>query len=324
MNYYLGVDGGGTKTKFIISDEQGMILAISTQPTCHYLQCGFDGITNVMRTGLNECLKKSEIDEQDIASAFIACAGYGDIEKDNKRIQKAVQKAYPTIPHIIGNDTENALAGSLAGGYGINVIAGTGSIGLGKNEHQEMLRCGGWHHSFGGDEGSAYWIACKLILHFTRQSDGREERTELYDYIRKEYQLKEDSDILDLCVVQWDFDRTKIAAMSRSVYELAKRQDPIAIAIFQEAAKELADIIRTIYRKLNFTSSTIPVSYSGGVFQSKHFILDPLRQELSSLPSLQLCEPILSPDSGSIILAMQQDHLTITPAILHNLLITNQ
>lgn len=319
MNYYLGVDGGGTKTKFMISDEQGRILAQSTQTNSHYLQCGFDGITQVMAKGLKECLKKCGLHEQDISSAFIACAGYGDIEKDCAPIEEAVHKAYKSFPYRIGNDTDNAIAGSLGGKCGIHIIAGTGSIGLGINEKHNTLRCGGWHHSFGGDEGSAYWIACQLILHFTRQSDGREDKTLLYEYMKKEYQLKEDSDILDLCVVQWGFDRTRIAGMAKSVYELAKRNDPIALQIFKEAAKELSDIILAIYHKLPFSDPIINVSYSGGVFQSGPFILDSLREELSRYPKLKLTAPLLSPEAGCILLAMRENHQAITRDILQNL-----
>lgn len=319
MKYYLGVDGGGTKTKFIICDEHGMLKAQSIQPTCHYLQCGFDGVSRVMKAGLHECLEISALHTKDIISAFIACAGYRDIEKDSPFIEEAVRKAYPTIPHVIGNDMENALAGSLAGACGINVIAGTGSIGLGINEKHEMMKSGGWHHIFGGDEGSAYWIACQLIQHFTKQSDGREPKTILYDTVKEEYQFQDDSDILDTCVVKWGFDRTRIAAMSKSVYTLAKQGDLIAIEIFEKAAKELADIYLAIYRHLPFTSECVPVSYSGGVFKSGDFVLNPLKEYLSCEPKLKLVHPVLSPDAGSIILAMQHYGVDISEEIIQNL-----
>lgn len=319
MNYYLGVDGGGTKTKFIICDANGVLQAQSIQPTCHYLQCGLKGVTSVMRDGLLECLNSCSVKAEQIAFAFIACAGYRDIEKDSPAIEEAVRNAYPNIPHMLGNDMENALAGSLAGAPGINVIAGTGSIGLGKNERKDMVRSGGWHHIFGGDEGSAYWIACRLIQHFTKQSDGREARTALYRTVKKEYQLQEDSDILTTCVVKWNFDRTRIAAMSQTVYTLACQKDSAAIEIFKEAAKELADIYLAIYRQLSFTSESIPVSYSGGVFKSGSYILEPLKDYLSVQPKLKLTAPILSPDAGSIILAMQCNGCLINEKIIENL-----
>lgn len=319
MKLYLGVDGGGTKTKFILCEEHGKLLAQSIQPTCHYLQCGLAGVTKVMKDGVAECLHHADCQQEQISAAFIACAGYGDIAKDDPLIEEAVKQASFSFPYRIGNDMENALAGSLGGCAGINIIAGTGSIALGKNEQGEQLRCGGWHHSFGGDEGSAFWIACQLIRHFTRQSDGREAKTALYDMLKETYEFKEDSDILDQCVVEWNFDRTKIAAMSRLITPLAQQHDPIAIQILKDAAQELADIILAIARKLPFETTRIPVSYSGGVFQSGEYLLNPLKQALAQDPHLHLQAPLLTPDAGCIILAMQQDHCSITQEILTNL-----
>ena len=128
-------------------------------------------------------------------------------------------------------------------------------------------------------------------MHFTKQSDGREPKTALYEAVKTQYHLQEDSDILTTCVVNWNFDRTRVAAMSQTVFTLAKQNDPVAMKIFQEAAKELADI----------------------------YILEPLKEYLSIEPTLTLTEPILSPDAGSIILAMQYDNRLIDEKIIQNL-----
>ena len=88
---------------------------------------------------------------------------------------------------------------------------------------------------------------------------------------------------------------------------------------FQEAAKELADIYLAIYRQLPFTSKNIPFSYSGGVFKSGSYLLEPLKEYLSIEPTLTLTAPILSPDAGSIILAMQHDNRLIDEKIIQNL-----
>lgn len=317
MSAYLGVDGGGTKTKFLLTNESGKTIAVSYQSTCHYLQCGFDGISAVMRDGLQDCLEISGLKETDIKAAFVACAGYGDIQKDCYPIEEAVRKVFQTFPFQVGNDTENALAGSLGGAVGINIIAGTGSIGSGKDESGRLCRSGGWHHAFGGDEGSAYWIACAMILEFTRQSDGRDRKTALYHYLSEKYNFKDDSDILSKCVVEWEFDRTKIASMAKDIFELAKMKDPYAIQIYKNAAKELADIIISIDQQLNFKNK-IPVSYTGGVFLGGAFILEPLREYLPDHMVLQA--PIAQPDQGGVILAMQLDHKTITQEILDNLI----
>lgn len=317
MKYFLGIDGGGTKTKFSLSDEFGNIVATSIEPTCHYLQCGLDGVTKVFDNGLNTCLLAANIAKEDITYVFAACAGYGDIEDDNPKITKAVKRALEPIPFTIGNDTENALAGSLAGQAGINIIAGTGSIAMGINDQGESYRCGGWHHAFGGDEGSAFWFATNLLRLFTRQSDGRDKKTQLYYYLKDTLGWENDSDMLKQCIVEWDFDRTKIASLAIHVYELAKQQDPYAIQLYEIAANELGDIIEATFHKLNMTDNTL-VSYSGGIFQSGNFILSPLEKRLEPL-HIQLIPPILSPDQGGILLAMKYANHPINKDIIEAL-----
>ena len=67
MKYYLGVDGGGTKTKFIVcrrSDSESAtngpafddveLVGEYTSTCCHYLQIGFDGVEELIREGVHE------------------------------------------------------------------------------------------------------------------------------------------------------------------------------------------------------------------------------------------------------------------------------
>jgi N-acetylglucosamine kinase-like BadF-type ATPase len=317
MKYFLGIDGGGTKTKFILCDEKGILHASSIQPTCHYLQCGLDGVSVVFRNGLQECLAIAKVSKEDIRYTFAACAGYGDIEEDNSKIEKAVAIALAPIPCTVGNDTENALAGSLAGQPGINLIAGTGSIGMGIDDRGVSFRSGGWHHAFGGDEGSAFWLASNLLRLFTRQSDNRDKKTILYSYMKEKMNWINDDDMLKECVVKWNFDRTKIASLAKHVYVLAELNDPHAIHLYQRAAEELGDIAKAIYHTLNMKNKTL-LSYSGGVFNSKDYIVEPLKEYLKDI-SIDIIDPILTPDKGGVLLAMKLAGHSINDEIIENL-----
>ena len=315
MKTYLSIDGGGTKTKYLLTDENGIQLAETTTATTHYLQCGLSGLTDNLQAGLMTICRQANI--EDVTAIFFAAAGYGDIPEDEEKIREAAGKAFENIPFGIGNDCENALIGSLAGDPGINIVAGTGSIGLGYDDNGQMFRSGGWHHIFGGDEGSAYWLACQLIKEFTKQSDGRHPRTYLYQYLKDKYHFKHDSDILVMTIEEWNFDREKVAALALDVYECALAGDECCLNIYKEAAKELTEIILAIKDCLSF-NLPIKLSYSGGVFKAGKLILDPLRYELKA-DEFELIEPLLTPHAGGIILALRLDKREITPEILANL-----
>lgn len=317
MKLFLGIDSGGTKTKFLLVDEYGQKISESIQSASHYLQVGYDGLKRVMTAGLDDCINQCNYSKEDIYYTFASVAGYGDIEDDTILIENTMKEVFNPNRITIGNDVENAYAGALVDQSGIVLIAGTGSIGLGIDESNQSLRCGGWHHIYGGDEGSGYWIGCKLIQEFTMQSDGRSEKTLLYSYMKDKYRFVNDSDILKLTVIDWDFDRTKIARLSQDVYNLASQNDSAAIKIFNEAAVELSRIIIAIKNNLSFNND-VKASYQGGVFKSKLFITDPLKNLLQN-HSIHLIPPFAGPDIGSVILAFKYSNTPITQSILDHL-----
>ena len=305
MNTYLGIDGGGTKTKFTLADATGRIVAEDTRPTCNYLQVGLDGMARVLESGLDAVCGKAGVSRAEIRAAFAGVPCYGDSASNMPMLREAVARAMGGIAHRVGNDCENSLAGTLAGQCGISLICGTGSIAFGRNAAGEVMRCGGWHQALGSDEGSGYWIGLKLLHLFTRQSDGRDPRTPLYGAVREALALEEDGDVIQRVVEDWNMDRTRVAALSRLIGDLLAAGDANAGAILRSAALELADMARTLYRRLAF-QGVAPVSYSGGVFNIGAPILEPLAAELSA-HGMRLCPPKFPPDLGALILAMQMD-----------------
>lgn len=316
--YYLGIDGGGTKTKFILCDEKGKIITSVEESTCHYLQVGFDGLTNVLKQGIENICNKTNINKEKIVSAYAGMPGYGDIKDDMESIKNAVKQALGSISFSIGNDGENALAGALACKDGINIVAGTGSIGFGYNSKTNTtIKCGGWHHGLGSDEGSAFWIAQRLLCEFTRQSDGRDEKTKLYEEVKERLNLNDDGEIISLVVTKWKIDRTKVASLARTVDKLFDENDPYAIKIINSAAKELSEIVIALYNNLGFTNQVV-VSYTGGVFNMGNKIINALGNNLPK-DKMILKEPILGPDKGSLLLALKNGNVEITDEIVTNL-----
>ena len=310
MTYYLGIDGGGTKTKFTLTDEKLNIIAEHTGPACHYLQIGFDGLTRLLAEGLAKVCKYAACSPSDITYAFVGTAGYGDVAADDIKIRAAVDAGLGNVPHVCGNDCENALAGALGGKPGINIIAGTGSLGCGVNEQGETLRCGGWHHAIGGDEGSGYWIGLQLMRAFERQSDGRDPRTELHEALRSQLALATDDELVTRVVEEWKLDRTKIASLAPLASRLAAAGDPVCIGILHDAAEELADIAIAIYEQLGFADNgePLPCSGTGGIFKIGAAVTDTFAERIAE-HNMKYTRPKFEPDLGAVLLARSNNEM---------------
>ena len=211
MKYYIGIDGGGSKTVFAISDESGKILGTALAGSAFYKQIGEEGVIDLLRNGVAEVCRFAEGDATDIASVCFGMPAWGESPVNDKIIEEKILSTFPEWNIHIVNDCEVGWAGSLELYPGINIVAGTGSIAFGKNEEGVTARCGGWSEWF-GDEGSGYWLGVKCVQLFSRQSDGRDERGPLYEIVRKELNLSVDEEIIDLFEQEYLHKRDKIAS----------------------------------------------------------------------------------------------------------------
>ena len=312
--YYIGIDGGGTKTKFLVG--RGLeVIGEYTTGGCHYMQIGFDGVESLMREGVRSVCEKAGIKTEEVAFVYAGFAGYGDVVSDQPMIDEAIRKAFGDIPYAAGNDSENALEGALAGRPGINIIAGTGSIGSGRNAAGEFMRCGGWHFGLGGDEGSAYWLAWNLLKAYSRQSDGRSEKTLLYEAVNRALDLHSDDEMVTRVVNEWHLDRTRIAGLSPVVSQLYKDGDPYAKALLSDCAQELADLAIVLHDRLGFADESnrsadsdnlVPVSGTGGVFRIGPAVTEPFARILRE-HGMKYVEPATTPDMGALMLAIKHD-----------------
>lgn len=315
--YYIGVDGGGTKTTFTIVNVMGEKITQYTTKTTHYEQVGFDVLENILNEGLNKIIEKSNIDRKDIGSVFLGIPGYGEVKNVAEKIDCIVERVFNKINFKIGNDVEAAFEGSLAGKPGINIVSGTGAIAIGKDAQGNMIRCGGWG-DYIGDEGSAHWIGKKTIEVFSKESDNRLKRGLIYENMKAHLKIDDDFEIIDYVLNKMNKDRTQIAQLSKICFESAKLGDENALDIFNGAGYELSLLVKMIINKLSFEEE-VTISYSGGVFKSGELIITPLKKYLSNY-NVKFIKPILEPDMGACLLAYKMKNEHISSEILNNMI----
>ncbi|MBM6860438.1 acyl-CoA reductase [Clostridium saudiense] len=297
--YFLGVDGGGTKTTFTLINEIGEIVYSTTKGTCHFNQIGFEKLEILLREGLNEIVYQANIKEEEIKHSFLGLAGYGKVEEAKPKIENAVKKAFDKLAYTVDSDIRVAIAGALRGRDGINIIAGTGSIGLSING-DKVNRCGGWGASI-GDEGSAFWIGKKAIQAFSKECDGRLRKGALYDMFIKELKLEDENKIITFLNDEIKNDRGEIAKLAYLCSLAALKGDENAINIFKEAGEELAEIAKVLLRNFSKDEEVL-LSYTGGVFKSGELVLQPIRDALIQY-NVKLIAPALPPHLGACLLA---------------------
>lgn len=300
MKYYIGIDGGGSKTVFAISDESGKILGTALAGSAFYKQIGEDGVIDLLRKGVAEVCRFAEGNATSIASVCFGMPAWGESPAHDKVIEEKILSTFPEWNIHIVNDCEVGWAGSLELSPGINIVAGTGSIAFGKNEQGDTARCGGWSEWF-SDEGSGYWLGMKCVQLFSRQSDGRDERGPLYKIVKTELNLSEDEEMIDLFEKEYLHQRDKVASLQKLLLRAANEGDAYAIEAYAQAARELYDIVCGVRKKI-FPERSCLVSCSGGIFKVGDLIRSPFRKLLEA-DDMELTEPKAEPYEGAVLLA---------------------
>lgn len=293
--YFLGIDGGGTKTAFLLINENGKMIESKITPMVSYKHIGMDRSIAFLNESITEVLRERE------AYICLALPNWGESKTSDSVFLSCVHEV-TFLPMKIVNDSVVGWAGSLGLSPGINIVAGTGSIAYGRNSKGEEARAGGWDERF-SDEGSCYWLGMKALELFTKESDGRAKKGPLLDIFRHKFNLNYDLDIIDIFNKCYRDDRAKIAALQKCLLEAAISRDREAITMYEKAAEELLVIIQSVYRKLRFNNGAT-VSYSGGLFHAGDLVLDPLREQLKD-ENVRLCEPKYSPVEGAALIAAE-------------------
>lgn len=302
MKTFLGVDGGGSKTAFVLISEAGDVLAETKGPSCYYFEEGISLVEEVMGQGIDAICLQAGISPTDITQAFFGIPGYGEVSADLPILNSIPRRLLGTPRYSCDNDMICGWSGSLAADDGINIISGTGSMTYGERQGRTH-RAGGWGELF-GDEGSAYWIAVRGLNAFSRMSDGRLPRGPLHKAIRSRMDISNDLDLVGVVLNEWHGRRTAIADLSKTVVEAAELGDPVAGGILLDACTELTRIIDATASKLGFTAEEmVPVSYSGGMFTAPN-VLETFGATLAARPlHYELRAPLLGPGLGAALYA---------------------
>lgn len=302
MKYYIGIDGGGSKTVFAIAGEDGNVLGTVKAGSAFYKQIGENGVIELLRIGVKDVCSFAEGESTEIAAVCFGMPAWGESPVNDKVIEEKILSTFPEWNIHIVNDCEVGWAGSLLAEPGINIVAGTGSIAFGKNQDGETARCGGWSEWF-GDEGSGYWLGVKCVQLFSRQSDGRDEKGPLYRCVKEALDLSVDEEIIDLFEAEYLHKRDKIASLQKLLLQAANEGDIYAIGAYEQAAKELYDIVCGVKKKI-FAGRDCMVSCSGGIFKVGDLIRKPFTKLLAA-DGMELTESKAEPYVGAVLLAKQ-------------------
>lgn len=179
--YYIGIDGGGTKTEFVLTTETGIVCNRILKKGCNPNDLGIDESCKVIQGGIECLLKESSISPSEV-SIYAGVSGAG-VGENAKRMTETLRKTYPNV--TVKSDLTNAVETCLKGEKGIVAICGTGnSCAIYDGERYKVV--GGYGHLF-EEGGSGYAIGRDGVIAVLKAEDGLASDTLLREYVYQNY-----------------------------------------------------------------------------------------------------------------------------------------
>lgn len=278
MPIILGIDGGGTSTVAVLSDETGQVLA--------KVVGGSSNPTAISRLQFESELAKiiSKLKEQNenafekVECCFAGLSGVKELSFE-KIAKSVIQQFYDdTVSIIIENDACIALFSGTLGMPGIVQIAGTGAITYCLDSHNNSYRAGGWGYLF-DDEGSGYDLGREALKAVVKSYDHRGTETVLTEKVLNHFQIDSVTKIVD-CIYNDEHPRAIIAPLSRYVIEAAEEGDYVAQVILSRAAQQYILAIEACASQARWdVRKELPTVLAGGVFTNFNLFYDVLMKQ---------------------------------------------
>lgn len=160
---FLGIDGGGSKTSFLLEDDEGRELARFQTGPSNWLSSGSINA----RESLTQGIRRLPLIPDVVCGGF---AGAGRPE-GVEFYRRCLSTLLPDARLLIETDAFVTYMGAIGPKPGVLLIAGTGSIALALDGSGKMIRAGGWGPTF-SDEGGGFWIGQEAIRAALRANDG--------------------------------------------------------------------------------------------------------------------------------------------------------
>ena len=212
----------------------------------------------------------------------------------------------------LADDAVTSFLGALGDRDGVVVAAGTGVTVLARRAGAAPVRVSGWGPTL-GDEGGGYWIGQQGLQSAYRHIDGRDGSARLAELARESFG---DLQRLPGALAQSPRRVAQVASFSREVARAATGGDPAAQRIWRAAAQHLADAVVAAVRAAGLgrpdgEDDSIPVSYSGALFDAGPLLREPLEGTLTRFdPRVRVIAPRSDALTGALDLTSVRDPST--------------
>ena len=252
--YYLGIDGGGTKTELALSDPEGKIVCRLFMDGCNPNTVGIERTKCIIEDGVTQVCKDVPLSSVAVYAGIAGCAAESYADEIKSMLEKMSFAACD-----VGSDNNNIVAAGLGENEGITMILGTGICSY-VVKKEETKRIAGWGYLF-DNGGSSFHIGRDAINAYFSAYDGSGEETSLVQRIKETFSYS-NSEFLKYL---YSGGNKLVSSYAMCVFEEAEKGDRVSIAILKRHIAEIAKLIRASLSHFSDYKESVPIILGGGL-----------------------------------------------------------
>ena len=288
--YFVGIDAGGTKTDFLLCDENENQIKKVTLSGGNPNDIGIDACISLLASGLDKLCGDIVPDG---VFAGVSGGGYGE---NAEKINEFLRMRFPTSRVANGTDALNIIHCSKSKGNVGALICGTGNV-LFLRIEKELIRFGGWGHLF-DNGGSAYDIG-RDAIRFMLESEQKSSDLNSTLYILLQKKLGASAlESLSSIYSQGSNVKSYVASFAPLVFEAYEQGDLSASNIIKSNVSAVSSAIQAAFAHVKI-EAVDEIICAGGLFNSDIFY-SLLSKEVNAPLMLLSVPPVL----GACRLAM--------------------
>jgi N-acetylmuramic acid 6-phosphate etherase len=288
----LGVEGGGTKTSWVLVEHEVDSLRAIDQG-----KLPPSNTRLVSSEQLRAIFQQMPRAAERVGMFLAGCA----TEDDRNALRKLCAEVWPNAKIVVGSDRDSGLAAALGRGDGIAVNAGTGASVTGRRGDR-IEKAGGWGHIL-GDAGGGYSLALQALRFILREYDLHRGEAQFTATILRALSLNSRDEL-----VRWaqTADKDDVAGLAPVVLECAVKGDESVMKIVEEGAGVLSEYTAALATRLGLLAPKVILL--GGLFQRDGVYVHAFKRRLKkNLSDARVAMSEQSPELGAAWLATQID-----------------
>jgi len=308
--YYLGVDGGTTRTKAVVGDTSGHIFGSGDGGPSNYQIVGVETAMSGITDAVQDALTAADLSLAQIERAVFGLSGM-DLPMHRAVLQPALSNTFPGLVFDLINDTWIMLKAGAADGWGIALVCGGGANACACSRDGTWVTLRGLGYESGLRGGGLDML--RDVLHYAFLShDGTGLKTVLEQAVL-ELTGTPDYDTLQLLLLEALQDMTghgdllqRALALVPLVFDGATAGDDVCRRILLLQAQSLAEGITGLVHRMRFEREHVDVVLGGSIFAgSNPLLIDCLTLAVhEQAPDAFLHRPLLDPSLGAYIIAL--------------------